>query len=135
MEVRPPMKQPDVSLRSDESVSLGFARVAGEVIDRAVNRIRHPTSDRDEDLHTVRTAIKRLRGMLRLVRPMISDTYFNSECAHLRRSAHRLAFSRDITVARKALGSLAKLNSNRRQRSAVAAALDGLENITFARMR
>jgi CHAD domain-containing protein len=124
------MKQPDVSLRADESVSVGFARVAGEVINRAVNRIRHPTSDRDEDLHTVRTAMKRLRGTLRLVRPMISDTYFNRECAHLRRSACRLAFSRDITVARKALASLAKLHSNRRQRSAVAAALAGLEKRT-----
>ena len=61
------MKEPDISLRAGEGVAAGFARITRELIACAIARVERTTSDRGEDVHAVRTVIKRLRGMLRLL--------------------------------------------------------------------
>jgi CHAD domain len=57
----------------------------------------------EEDLHQVRLAIKRLRAILRLLRPLVSETFFKRENARLRTAARRLARLRDFAVARRTL--------------------------------
>ena len=61
-----------------------------------------------EDVHFFRTTTKRLRALLQLIRPVISETAFERENAWLKRAACRLASSRDRAVAGKTLKALAK---------------------------
>lgn len=97
------MSKPDFSLHADEPLRAGLIRVADALIQNAVDRIRGPTSDHGEDVHLVRVTIKRLRAMLRLIRPVISKTAFDRERARLRKAARRLSFARDSDVARQTL--------------------------------
>src|SRR5262249_3381882 len=97
------MKKLDLSLHADESFRAGFLRVADCLIENTVNRIRCPTSDRGEDVHLVRVTIKRLRAMLRLIRPVIGKTAFDRENIRLRTAARRLSVARDADVARQTL--------------------------------
>ena len=106
MEVAFKMNRQDISLHADEPLLAGLLRVAKSLIQHAVGCIEHPNNDRAEDVHAVRTSIKRLRAILRLVRPAIGRTFFERENAHLRKAARRLAFTRDTDVARQTLVEL-----------------------------
>ena len=117
------MKKLDVSLHADEPLRAGLLRVADALTLDAVDRIRCSSSDRGEDVHLVRVTIKRLRAMLRLIRPVISKTAFDRENARLRKAARRLSFARDSDVARQTLATLPI--SKGRERDAAAAVLAG----------
>jgi CHAD domain-containing protein len=117
------MKELDICLRADEALGEGLLRVADGLIQDAVQRIRRPTRDHTKDVHFVRVTIKRLRALLRLIRPVIGETAFNRENGRLREAGRRLSLSRDSEVARQTLGRLAC--SRRRERDAVVSALAG----------
>src|SRR5258708_24061903 len=84
----------------NESVSAGLRRIVDELSNSAIARIKEPSTNREED---VRLAIKRLRAILRLVRPLVSKTFFRRENARLRSAARRLARLRDLAVPRRTL--------------------------------
>ena len=86
-----PVKAPQLVFCRDESVSAGLRRIVDELIKSAIARIKRPSTDREENLHQVRLAIKRLRAILRLLRPLVSKTFFKRENARLRSAARRLA--------------------------------------------
>jgi CHAD domain-containing protein len=117
------MKPLDVSLQADEPLKTGLLRVADCLIKNAEDRIRNPTNDREEDLHFVRVMIKRLRAILRLIRPVISETAFDRENIRLRKAGRSLSVARDADVARQTLAKLSA--AKRRERDAVAVALAG----------
>ena len=75
-------------------------------------------------MHLIRVTIKRLRALLRLMRPVISEMDFDRENARLKKAARRLSLVRDSGVARQTLAILAV--SRGRERDAVAAVLAGL---------
>jgi CHAD domain-containing protein len=100
------MEDLDVSLRADEPVRTGMLRVADILFQNAANRIRHPTRDSAEDIHAIRVIIKRLRALLRLIRPVLNRTVFDRENSRLRAAAYRLSFERDADVARQTLAML-----------------------------
>jgi CHAD domain-containing protein len=100
------MKRPDISLRAEEPLRAGLLRIVDTLVQYAVGRIERPTDDRAKDVHLVRTSIKQLRAILRLVRPAIGCAFFERENAHLRKAAQRLAFARDTDVARQTLAEL-----------------------------
>ena len=100
--------KPLLRFRVDESVRDGLARISGELIQRALARIECAGKNRAEDLHQVRVAIKRLRALLRLVRPVISEAFCDRENRRLKDMADRLAFFRDTTVSRQTLATLAR---------------------------
>jgi CHAD domain-containing protein len=120
------MKKPDVCLHTDESLGLGVLRVAEDLIDYIVGSDQHPKQEEGEYIHHVRTTIKRLRALLRLIRPVVGETFFNRENARLRNAGHRLAVARDTEVARETLKALPVSDDPEKQ--AVAAALAGLKN-------
>src|SRR2546427_12896448 len=97
-----------LQFRVDESVRDGLARISGELIQRALARIECAGKNRAEDLHQVRVTIKRLRALLRLVRPVISEAFCDRENRRLKDIADRLAFFRDTTVSRQTLATLAR---------------------------
>jgi CHAD domain-containing protein len=117
------MKKLEDSLHADEPLRAGLLRIADGLIQNAADRIRYPTSDRGGDVHLLRVTIKRLRALLRLIRPVISERVFARENTRLRKAAWRLSLARDSDVARQTLAMLSV--SNDRERAAVASALAG----------
>lgn len=122
------MKKPDVRLHTDESLGVGVLRVAEDLIDSIVGSGQHPEQEEGEYIHHVRTAIKRLRALLRLIRPVVGEQFFNRENARLRKAGRRLAVARDAEVARETLKTLSVAGEP--EKKAVAAALAGLESKT-----
>jgi CHAD domain-containing protein len=114
-------------LRADEPVHEAIVRISGTWIDDALERIRHPSEDRGEDVHSIRTTIKRLRALLRLIKPVIAPAFFKRENTRLRNAAERIAFKRDADAARATLSSLRASIRRRADRAAISKALRGLE--------
>lgn len=100
------MEKIDVALRAEEPLRAGLLRVADNLVKHAVERIKNLTSDNVEDLHFVRVTIKRLRAILRLIRPAIKKKAFDRENVRLRTAARRLSVARDADVARQTLATL-----------------------------
>jgi len=107
-----------LQFRVDESVCDGLARISGELIQRALARIECTGKNRAEDLHQVRVSIKRLRALLRLARPVISEAFCDRENRRLKDMADRLAFFRDTTVSRQTLATLTKRVADDRSEAA-----------------
>jgi CHAD domain-containing protein len=122
------MKKPDVCLHTDEPLGVGVLRVAEDLIDSIVGSGQHLEQEEGEYIHHVRTAIKRLRALLRLIRPVVGEQFFNRENARLRKAGRRLAVARDAEVARETLKTLSVAGEP--EKKAVAAALAGLESKT-----
>jgi len=122
------MKKPDVCLHTDESLGVGVVRVAEDLIDSIVGSGQDPKQEQGEYIHHVRTTIKRLRALLRLIRPAVGELFFNQENARLRKAGRRLAVARDAEVARETLKILSVAGEP--EKKAVAAALAGLESKT-----
>jgi len=120
------MKKPDVCLHTDESLGVGVLRVAEDLIDSIVGSDQHPKQEEGEYIHQVRTTIKRLRALLRLIQPAVGELLFNQENARLRNAGRRLAVARDAEIARETLKTLSVAGEP--EKKAVAAALAGLES-------
>jgi CHAD domain-containing protein len=104
----------------------GFLRVVDALTD-SVNASLAQTSQTDEEnIHRVRTTIKRLRALLRLIRPAVDPAFFDRENARLRSAAGRLSFARDTEVARGTLKSLPV--STQTDRKAVRSVLASFES-------
>jgi CHAD domain-containing protein len=63
------------ALRSDEAVEDGIKRIVSEEINQAIKEIDSPKLKRTEAIHEVRKHCKKIRGVLRLVRPAFEETY------------------------------------------------------------
>jgi len=93
-------------LKRREPVGGGLRRIAREQADEAVAAA---TGDGplDDRVHDARTCCKKLRGLLRLVRPHLDETY-RVENAFLRDLARPLSATRDAGVVRAAFEKLAR---------------------------
>ena len=116
------------TLKPGESVGAGLLRVVDALAQSVGARGAAPTPGQGEAVHAIRITIKRLRAILRLVRPGIGEAVFEQENARLRKAAHRLSLARDRQVARKTL--LALSLSNKHEQEAAATVLAGLEAAT-----
>jgi len=80
-------------LRKENSVQKSIRKIAGEQIDKAIAEINDESLDRHEVVHQVRKRCKKLRGLIRLVRPNF-DRY-SEENAAFRDIARELSYVRD----------------------------------------
>jgi CHAD domain-containing protein len=126
------MKKPDVCLRTDEPLGAGVLRVTEDLIDSITASGERPEQEAGEYIHNVRTTIKRLRALLRLIRPVVGEKFFNRENTRLRLAGQRLALARDTEVARETLKNLSV--RGKPEKKAVAAALAGLESKAESRI-
>jgi CHAD domain-containing protein len=120
------MDQPNYSLHRHEPLRDGFLRAVDELTDSVSDNLTHPPRNGVPDIHGIRTTIKRLRALLRLVRPAVGPAFFNRENARLRAAAQLLSFARDTEVARQTLKTLPV--SAETDRDAVQAVLAGFES-------
>jgi len=94
-------------LQTTESVSAGIRRIAHEQLTGVVQALTEGSGHRDNDIHYARKAMKRMRGLLRLVRWQLSSDEYQRENASCRDAARQLAGLRDATVLVATLDSLA----------------------------
>jgi CHAD domain-containing protein len=88
-----------------ESVDVAVRRVAREQLDGALASIDSAQDDPGAAIHDVRKRTKKIRGLLRLVRPALGDD-FAPENRWYRDTARALAPSRDAQVARETFEAL-----------------------------
>ena len=81
-------------IRHHESVQIAVRRVAAEQVQMAIHEIRDETMDRHDVVHLLRKRCKKLRGLLRLVRPVL-DRVFDDENAFFRDLSREMSFVRD----------------------------------------
>jgi len=81
-------------MKSKENPQKAVQRIAREQIDRAIDDIRDEQIDDHQTVHEVRKRCKKIRGLIRLVRPQLGDAY-DLENAWYRDSARSLSYVRD----------------------------------------
>lgn len=92
-------------LKRKQSIQHNVRRIAHEQIDKALSEIADPELDGHEVVHQVRKRCKKLRGLIRLVRPCFAD--YKRENAVLRGAAGELAVVRDAQSTLEIFNSLA----------------------------
>lgn len=92
---------PDMGYRFDhaESVAAGFHRVAGEQLDAAVTDLESGVHDDPaEAVHDCRKRCKKIRALIRVVRPAIGDERYRAVNDTARDAARELSALRDATA-------------------------------------
>jgi CHAD domain-containing protein len=84
-------------LKLKTTLALEVRRIALEQIEIARGALTRP-DNRAAAVHDARRSLKRLRAMLRLVRPALGETWFKQSNRQLARLGQRLALSRDLDV-------------------------------------
>jgi CHAD domain len=107
--------------KKKEDFQAGFHRIATEQVARAL--AEWSRKNRAIAVHETRKCLKRLRSLLRLVRPALSPQDFKRENANLRDIARELSTSRDAQVMRETI-QLLRQNASPTQQEA----LDRLAN-------
>ncbi|MDQ0313778.1 CHAD domain-containing protein [Amorphus orientalis] len=102
--------------RTDESVADGARRIAIEQIDKAIAEIDDTALDRHVAVHQVRKRCKKLRGLVRLIRPSFPD--YAKENAAFRDAARELSGLRDTEALLEAYDSLTGLHEDQIDRQA-----------------
>ncbi|MCV0369981.1 CHAD domain-containing protein [Filomicrobium sp.] len=92
--------------RTKESAAAGFRRLAISQISRARRELAEG-QDHGVAVHEARKCLKRVRALLRLVRPALSDERYRRENARFRDIGRMLSASRDRQVMRETVASLA----------------------------
>jgi CHAD domain-containing protein len=98
----------DRRLHVDERLPTAIQRIACGQFDRITGELTDPDADWDEAIHTARKAMKRLRGMLRLVRDEVGQPAYHNENVLLRDTSRRLAPVREGFVMVRTLDRLRK---------------------------
>jgi CHAD domain-containing protein len=81
-------------IKAKEPVQQSVRRVACEQVDQALAEIEDERLDRHEVVHQLRKRCKKVRGLIRLVRPQFEKTY-QQQNAWFRDLARRFSFVRD----------------------------------------
>jgi CHAD domain-containing protein len=92
--------------RTDRTVQAGVRRIVAEEIEAALAALDDEGRPLPERIHAARKAVKKLRGLIRLVRPGFPA--YATENAALRKAGRRLSGLRESEVARATLATLAE---------------------------
>jgi CHAD domain-containing protein len=95
----------DVRVHLDEPFPMAVERITTGLADRIIAVLDEP-DDPNEAIHTARKAMKRLRGVVRLVRDEIGTEAYRRENEVLRDAGRLLAPARDAFVLIETLGAL-----------------------------
>ncbi len=89
----------------DEPIGSGLQRVCVERLDRAIEGLTR-SDDPDAGIHAARKSLKRIRGMIRLVRDQVGYRVYREENVVLRDTARRIAPARDAAVLVETLDTI-----------------------------
>ncbi|HEY7563793.1 MAG TPA: CHAD domain-containing protein [Acidimicrobiia bacterium] len=94
----PAIPVPDFHLVPGESIASGLRRMSMEQFEVALTGLSDSKVDRDGAIHEMRKSTKRVRALLRMVRPGIGEKVYRAENAVLRDAAARVSGVRDGAV-------------------------------------
>lgn len=97
------------SIQRGEAIENAIRRIAKEQTGKAIQELKNFEIDPFERAHQVRKRCKKIRGLIRLVRPAFEKTY-QQENAWYRDSAKRVAFLRDSQVVLDTFNTLLQEN-------------------------
>ena len=101
------ISRPSTSLAPDEPVPVAIQRIAVDLLGRAVADLRAEEGPSfDKGIHGARKKMKRLRGLIRLIRDPIGRRVYREENVVLRDTARSLAGIRDAWVLVETLQAL-----------------------------
>jgi CHAD domain-containing protein len=93
--------------KEGESIPRGIKRIVRKEIDKALDRLTGRTEvDRNEAVHDARKRFKKIRAVLRLVRPALGPQTYQRENACFRAAGKPLTEVRDFTVLVKVFDEL-----------------------------
>lgn len=96
-------------LKHDERLAKGIRRIVRKQLDKAFAELSgEQGSSRDEAVHEARKSLKKVRAVLRLVRPVIGKSRFRSENIGLRDAGRPLTEVRDAKILVDTLNDLAE---------------------------
>ena len=90
--------------RTDATMGDGFLRIACEQVGKAINGVADIGQSPSKRIHEARRRCKKLRGLLRLVRPGFPE--YDDENGLIRDAARHLSEARDAKVVRQTLAEL-----------------------------
>lgn len=90
------------SFQQNESIEDGFKRIAADQIDKAITSLNEKENLR-EGIHDMRKRMKKLRGLLRLVRSGLGDEAYQRENQCFRDISKDFSSVRDLTVLHEKL--------------------------------
>jgi CHAD domain-containing protein len=94
-------------LRSEEPLRKSLRRIVRKQMDAVVEELTAaPKGTRDEVVHEVRKSLKKIRAVLRLVRPVMGEKYYRRENACFRDAARPLTEVRDARILIETLDKL-----------------------------
>ena len=105
----------------DRSVQKGIRRIAQNEAGTALKHLKSDLANDPDAVHGVRKSTKKLRGLLRLIRPVFAHA--KAEDIALRDAARQIAGLRDVEVMRQTFDGLAD-DLPKSARSSLRAALD-----------
>ncbi len=97
-------------IKQAESIGDSISRIFNEELSEAIHSLENPGDNQEETIHSVRKRIKKIRGLLRLVRSDIGEETFRQENIRYRTIGHMLSHLRDATVMIKTLDKLKEAN-------------------------
>ena len=89
---------PEFALSQGEPLSAALRRISLDQFGMALGLLSSPETHRDVAVHETRKAAKRVRALLRMVRPAIGERVYQAENAVLRDAAREIAGVRDGAV-------------------------------------
>jgi hypothetical protein len=98
-------------LRRRQRVQKSVRLIAGEQIDKAIAEVNDAELDRHETVHQVRKRCKKLRALVRIVRPQFAG--YARENAFFRDAARELSYLRDAQSVVECFDALMKHNGDR----------------------
>jgi CHAD domain-containing protein len=114
-------------LKKGESVPEGVKRIVHEETESAIAELSHASGKkRDEGIHEARKSIKKIRGLLRLIRPELGRIY-GAENTRLGDVGRKLSEIRDATAIIEVFDGLAAKHKDALQRNAFISIRKGLE--------
>lgn len=94
---------------TEQPVSHEVRRILLEEVDSAIDQLtKHNNKDRDESIHEARKSVKKVRGLLRLIAPLIGKGTFRKENEHLRDTGRKLSELRDARAIIEIFEALVK---------------------------
>ena len=96
----------DFNLNPGEPLAGGLRRLSLDQFDLALTGLRGQSVSRDLAIHEMRKASKRIRALLRMVRPVIGERVYKAENGALRDAARLVSGVRDGAVLVDAVGQM-----------------------------
>ena len=112
--------------KAGESVPENVQRIVIEELEFAADQLGNSNHKRDEAIHEARKSVKKIRGVLRLMRPELGPVYAQ-ETKRLREIGHRLSDIRDAAARLEIFNGIIERHKGELQKNALRGIRRGLE--------